>query len=270
MGRAIAVILLPLAIPIIALLVLLIRLTSPGPGLYRQQRVGRHGKSFTMYKLRTMYRNAEHASGPTWCAHKDPRITPVGRMLRHFHFDELPQLWNVVRGEMALVGPRPERPEFVVHLKRQIPGYQDRLAVLPGITGLAQINLPADVSLLSVVRKVELDRQYIRDASLLLDLRILACTALRMSGLRHGIAVWLLGLERNVNLLSSHRNGDVSAAELLRGESASQPVLHEPASAAVNGLVMANGRLETQVTVSLENDSRWRDDPKETVPRRPR
>jgi lipopolysaccharide/colanic/teichoic acid biosynthesis glycosyltransferase len=204
--RAIGAVLLVLASPIIALLILIIRLTSPGPGFYRQTRTGRHGKEFHMYKIRTMYQDAESLSGPTWCKPGDSRITPVGKVLRLLHLDELPQLINIVRGEMDLIGPRPERPAFVELLAREIPNYRDRLGVLPGVTGLAQINLPPDETFDCVRKKLILDRDYIRSASASLDLRILICTSLRMLGIRHGRAVRLFCLERDVQL-NSDSNG---------------------------------------------------------------
>jgi lipopolysaccharide/colanic/teichoic acid biosynthesis glycosyltransferase len=183
-------------LPIILFFMAVVRATSPGPAIYRQTRVGRDGKLFTMYKLRTMVADAEHLTGPVWCKRNDSRITPVGRMLRFFHLDELPQLWNVTKGEMDLVGPRPERPIFVDRLKKVVPAYQDRLSVLPGITGLAQINLPPDETDECVHRKLILDREYVTEADFWLDVRILACTALRMCGLRRGRAVRLFRLER--------------------------------------------------------------------------
>jgi lipopolysaccharide/colanic/teichoic acid biosynthesis glycosyltransferase len=200
-GRLVALVLLLSTAPLIALLMVVVRLTSKGPALYRQRRVGRGGYVFTMWKLRTMRCDAELATGPVWAAlGHDPRVTPLGYWLRRLHLDELPQLVNVVRGEMALVGPRPERPEFVTILAAQIPGYLDRLDVLPGITGLAQINLPPDTDLTSVRRKLVLDQQYIREASALLELRIVLCTALRVFGLQGGRAVRMLGLQRTVEL----------------------------------------------------------------------
>jgi lipopolysaccharide/colanic/teichoic acid biosynthesis glycosyltransferase len=201
LDRALGLFLLVPALPVIGLLVLLVRWTSRGPGVFRQVRVGKGGRIFTMYKLRSMRMDAEARTGPTWSATAaDPRVTRLGYWLRVLHLDELPQLLNVVRGEMSLVGPRPERPEFVSVLAEQIPGYLNRLVVKPGVTGLAQINLPADTDLDSVRRKLVLDCEYVATANTLLDLRILACTALRMLGLRGGRAVRLLGLTRTVDL----------------------------------------------------------------------
>ena len=199
--RVMGLLLLVLVSPLIVALVVVIRLTSPGPGIYCQRRVGLRGRIFTMYKLRSMRSDAENRSGPVWASVvRDARVTPLGYWLRRLHLDELPQLYNVARGEMALVGPRPERPEFVQILAEQIPEYLDRLEVKPGITGLAQINLPPDSDLQSVRRKLVLDQEYIRCAGPLFDARIVLCTALRVFGLRGGRAVSLMGLSRTVEL----------------------------------------------------------------------
>ncbi|HEX5103288.1 MAG TPA: sugar transferase, partial [Pirellulaceae bacterium] len=188
--RLIAALMLIPGLPMIGILVAAVRLTSKGPGIYRQVRVGKGGRIFTMYKLRSMRVDAEAGSGPVWASLTgDSRVTPLGFWLRRLHLDELPQLFNVLKGEMSLVGPRPERPEFVKVLAEKIDGYLDRLQVAPGITGLAQINLPPDTDLDSVRRKLHLDCEYIRDAGLLFDLRIIACTLLRVVGLRGGRAV---------------------------------------------------------------------------------
>jgi lipopolysaccharide/colanic/teichoic acid biosynthesis glycosyltransferase len=205
--RILGTVLLVLAAPAILLLVLIVRLTSPGPGLYRQARTGHGGKEFMMYKVRTMYQDAEKLSGPTWCMPGDSRITPLGKVLRFLHLDELPQLINVARGEMDLVGPRPERPCFVRWLANEIPNYKDRLLVLPGITGLAQVNLPPDEELESVRNKVVLDRDYITSASFGLDLRIFMCSFLRMFGIRHGRAVSWLRLARQVHGPANREKG---------------------------------------------------------------
>ena len=136
-----------------------------------------------IYKLRTMIDDAERLSGPVWCQPNDSRITPLGRLLRLLHLDELPQLVNVVRGEMSLVGPRPERPELVERLAHTIPHYADRFRVRPGITGLAQIQLPADTSQQSVRKKTELDLHYIHTATARQDLWIVCSTLLKMASL---------------------------------------------------------------------------------------
>jgi lipopolysaccharide/colanic/teichoic acid biosynthesis glycosyltransferase len=184
-----------IALPVIAVLMVLVRLTSPGSALYRQVRVGKDGAEFWIYKIRTMYANAEAVGGAQWARPNDSRITPIGRALRFLHLDELPQLINVVRGEMSLIGPRPERPEIIADLVISVPEYKERLKVLPGITGLAQINLPADESVDEVPKKVALDCEYIERGNAYLDLRILICTALRMLGIRHGRAPRWLGVE---------------------------------------------------------------------------
>ncbi|MEI8372299.1 MAG: sugar transferase [Planctomycetota bacterium] len=191
-----ALILVP-ALPVIGLLVVLVRLTSPGPGIFRQRRVGKDGHCFEMFKLRSMRSDAEMGLGAVWSQPKDPRVTFLGRILRKLHLDELPQLFNVLRGEMSMVGPRPERPEFVPILAEQISGYCDRLAVLPGVTGLAQINLPPDSGIDSVRRKLVLDLDYVHQGSLWLDLRIILCTAGRVVGIPLCRA---LGLRRRVHL----------------------------------------------------------------------
>lgn len=200
LDRALAALLLVPALPVIVLLGLLVRLTSPGPAVYRQVRVGQGGRKFLMYKIRTMRQDAEAASGPVWTQSHDPRVTRVGRALRRLHLDELPQLLNVLKGEMSLVGPRPERPEFVHVLIESVPGYAARLAVPPGVTGLAQLNLPPDTDLLSVQRKLVLDREYIEQAGPLLDLRLAVCTGFRVFKVPERWLLSLLGLRRSVTL----------------------------------------------------------------------
>jgi lipopolysaccharide/colanic/teichoic acid biosynthesis glycosyltransferase len=205
--RLFAALLLVPAAPVIAVLILIVRWTSKGPGIYSQTRVGKDGAIFTMYKLRSMRCDAEAKTGAVWAGlGHDPRMTRVGYWLRRLHLDELPQLVNVIRGDMSLVGPRPERPEFVSILSDAIPGYLDRLAVKPGITGLAQINLPPDTDLDSVRRKLVLDREYIATAGWLLDFKITACTLLRLVGIRGGRAVAWLGLQRTVRLTDASRS----------------------------------------------------------------
>ena len=192
-----ALLLIP-ALPIIGLLVVLVRLTSGGPGIYRQLRVGQGGREFWLYKIRTMVQHAEAVCGPVWTQTCDPRVTGLGRLLRKLHLDEFPQLFNVLRGEMALVGPRPERPEFVAILSYQIEGYVARLAVKPGITGLAQINLPPDSDLESVRRKLVLDVEYIAKADPLLDLRLMLCTAARLFGLPGELSMQSFRVKRHI------------------------------------------------------------------------
>jgi lipopolysaccharide/colanic/teichoic acid biosynthesis glycosyltransferase len=170
--------LLVLASPFILLGALLVKLTSSGPAFYSQTRSGKDGKPFRIYKLRTMSHNCESVSGVRWSTPGDSRITPMGRFLRRTHLDELPQLWNVVRGDMGLVGPRPERPEFIPGLAQALPHYTDRLLVRPGMTGMAQVQLPPDTDVASVRRKLAYDLYYVRNVSFWLDLCILASTFL--------------------------------------------------------------------------------------------
>jgi hypothetical protein len=150
--------------------------------IYTQERVGLAGAIFTIYKIRTMYLGSEQHCGPKWAVPGDSRITPVGRILRWSHLDELPQFVNILRGEMSLVGPRPERPEFVDALDRVLPGYRRRLAVRPGLTGLAQVKQPPDVDVFSVRRKLTYDLFYVDCYDPWLDLRVLAATALKCLG----------------------------------------------------------------------------------------
>jgi exopolysaccharide biosynthesis polyprenyl glycosylphosphotransferase len=168
------------ALPVMALAALAVKLSSPGPVLYRQTRVGLHGAPFTIYKFRSMRADAEAATGAVWASRNDPRVTPVGRFLRKTRIDELPQLFNVLRGEMSIVGPRPERPEFVERLAKEIPFYHQRHAVKPGITGWAQINHKYGDTLEDVVIKLEYDLYYIKNLSLTLDLYIAFHTAKAM------------------------------------------------------------------------------------------
>lgn len=177
-----ALLILSVAWPLILLLMVLVRLTSRGPALYRQVRLGRNGQPYTIYKIRTMVHDCEMATGPRWSTLGDPRVTRLGRWLRRYHLDELPQLGNVLRGEMSLVGPRPERPEIIASLAHALPGYRERLRVRPGITGLAQIQLPPDEDYEGVYRKLAYDRYYIRSLGLGMDLRILGGTVLKVLG----------------------------------------------------------------------------------------
>lgn len=181
--RVFALLLLVVSGPVILVAAAAVKLTSRGPVLYRQTRVGRHGRPYPLYKLRTMVHDCERLSGPRWSVPGDPRVTRVGRVLRKTHVDELPQLWNVVCGHMSLVGPRPERPEFVERLQEAVPGYCERLGVRPGITGLAQLLLPPDTDLESVRRKVAYDQHYIRHRNAWLDFGIILCTAFPLLGL---------------------------------------------------------------------------------------
>src|SRR6185437_2171656 len=159
--------------PLKLLAAIAVRLSSPGPVLYRQRRVGLNGHVFNLYKFRSMYVDAEARTGAVWAKVGDPRITPIGRWLRKLRLDELPQFWNVVRGDMAIVGPRPERPEFVDLLAHQIPYYRQRLAVKPGITGWAQINHKYGDSELDAMIKLEYDLYYIKNLAPALDFYII-------------------------------------------------------------------------------------------------
>ena len=176
-GRDIAgsLLLLVLTLPLLVLVVWLIKLDTPGPVLYRQDRVGLHGRMFTLWKFRSMRIDAE-AGGPCWAAERDPRITRVGAVIRACRIDELPQLVNVLRGEMSLVGPRPERPHFTAQLARVIPRYDERISVPPGITGWAQVSYPYGASVEDARAKLDYDLYYLANRSLLFDLRILAAT----------------------------------------------------------------------------------------------
>jgi lipopolysaccharide/colanic/teichoic acid biosynthesis glycosyltransferase len=177
-----AAVMLVIAAPVMLAAMALVKLTSRGPMTYTQTRVGFGGRQFTIYKIRTMIDNCESLTGPRWAVPGDPRVTAVGNVLRKLHVDELPQLVNVLRGEMSLIGPRPERPEFVTKLAREIPHYQARHAVFPGITGLAQLHLPPDTEVAHVERKLTYDLYYARHLGLWLDTTILFGTALKVFG----------------------------------------------------------------------------------------
>ncbi len=171
------VLLVIMAVPMLLILVL-VKLTSRGPALYVQQRVGLRGKKFAICKFRTMRVDAEAATGPVWAVVNDPRETPIGGLLRRLGLDELPQLLNVLRGEMSLVGPRPERPCFVEQLSQALPDYTLRHSVPPGITGWAQVNGWRGAT--SIRRRLECDLHYTQCWSLWLDLYILALTPLEI------------------------------------------------------------------------------------------
>lgn len=164
--------------PLLAAIALAVKLSSRGPVLFCQDRVGRHGRVFRMLKFRTMRVDAEALSGPVWAQRNDPRCTRLGAVLRRLSCDELPQLWNVVRGEMSLVGPRPERPYFVERFSQGWPDYPLRHEVLPGLTGWAQVNGWRGNT--SVRKRLECDLHYVRHWSLWLDLKILFLTPWRM------------------------------------------------------------------------------------------
>jgi exopolysaccharide biosynthesis polyprenyl glycosylphosphotransferase len=159
--------------PLLLILMVWIRKDSKGGALFKQVRVGRYGEPFTIYKLRTMVVDAEQETGPTWATENDPRVTGVGRILRKLRLDEIPQLYNVLKGEMSLVGPRPERPFFVEQFNKEIPMYFRRLRVRPGITGWAQVKWKYDTTLDDVFEKTKYDLFYVENMSLILDFKIL-------------------------------------------------------------------------------------------------
>jgi Undecaprenyl-phosphate glucose phosphotransferase len=165
-----------LAIPF-GIIALLVKCTSAGTVFYRQERMGLDGKGFTVYKFRSMYAHAEEVSGPVWARDDDPRATAVGRWLRKLDLDELPQFWNVLRGDMSIVGPRPERPFFVAQFKHRIPQYMLRHKVKAGITGWAQVNGWRGNT--SLEKRIEYDLYYIENWSVTLDLKIMWLTIVR-------------------------------------------------------------------------------------------
>jgi exopolysaccharide biosynthesis polyprenyl glycosylphosphotransferase len=169
-----------LASPLMLLAALLVKLTSDGPVIYKQTRVGRFGRPFSIYKFRTMQVDAEK-DGPVWAASADGRTTPVGRFLRKSRLDELPQLWNILRGQMSFVGPRPERPEFIAALEQEIPFYQLRHLVPPGLTGWAQIRYRYGASTADAKRKLAYDLYYVRRYGLTFDLAICLKTVVTMA-----------------------------------------------------------------------------------------
>ena len=172
-----------LLLPVMALTALAVRLTSAGPAFFTQTRDGLHRTAFTIYKFRTMRVDAE-AGGARWASTNDPRVTPIGAFLRKSRLDELPQLWNVIRGDMTLVGPRPERPEFNRMLADRIPWYDLRHITKPGLSGWAQVRYPYGASVEDAIAKLEFDVYYVKHASLGFDLRIIARTAAVVLGLR--------------------------------------------------------------------------------------
>jgi sugar transferase (PEP-CTERM system associated) len=165
------------AVPLMGLVAVAVRMSSPGPVLYHQRRVGLHGRIFIVHKFRSMRPDAEASTGPVWASKTgDPRVTPLGRFLRRSRLDELPQLWNVLKGDMSLVGPRPERPEFVSELTTRIPFYGQRHVVRPGLTGWAQVRYTYGASEEDALQKLQYDLFYIKHMSLPLDLFILLST----------------------------------------------------------------------------------------------
>ena len=166
-----------LAAPIAAVVAILVKMTSPGPVFYHQSRVGQMGRVFTVHKFRSMRQDAEAGTGPVWASKAgDPRVTPIGGFLRRARLDELPQLWNVLKGDMSLVGPRPERPEFVAQLTKEIPFYGQRHIVRPGLTGWAQVRYTYGASTEDALEKLQYHLFYIKNLSIALDLFIMAET----------------------------------------------------------------------------------------------
>jgi lipopolysaccharide/colanic/teichoic acid biosynthesis glycosyltransferase len=180
-----ATVLLVLTAPLSLLVAVWIKLHDGGPVLFRQTRVGRHSAPFVLRKFRSMRVDAEASTGPVWAQADDPRVTTVGRWMRPLGIDEIPQVWNVLRGEMSFVGPRPERPEFVRTLEAAIPCYRHRHAVRPGITGWAQVNFPYGATVEDARHKLEYDLYYLEHASVRMDLAIMLRTGrLALSGWR--------------------------------------------------------------------------------------
>lgn len=169
-----------LLLPFLVIIAILIKATSEGPAIFRQKRVGMNEKTFTIYKFRTMYEDAEAESGPAWATENDPRITKIGYWLRRLRIDEIPQFLNVIKGDMSLVGPRPERPHFVNQFRTQIPLYSRRHRVRPGITGWAQVKWKYDTSFDDVKEKTKYDLYYVENVSLKMDAKILINTILTM------------------------------------------------------------------------------------------
>jgi lipopolysaccharide/colanic/teichoic acid biosynthesis glycosyltransferase len=240
-GRILATILLIPGLPVIAAIMVLVRILSPGPAIYRQLRVGQHGRTFWLYKIRTMIHHAEATSGAVWTQPGDPRVTRIGRILRKLHLDEFPQLFNVLRGEMVLIGPRPERPEFVSILSEQIPGYPARLAVKPGITGLAQINLPPDSDIESVRRKLALDLEYITTTGPMLDTQVMLCTATRLLGLPGDFSMRLFRLQRSICLEKQNASSAAHNVNMADRNGAVRPARQR----GKKQLAQANGKSQT-------------------------
>lgn len=162
-----------ISLPIMALIALAIKIDSSGPIFYRQKRVGKNGRVFTLLKFRSMKENAEQETGPVWAAENDDRMTRVGKIIRKMRLDEIPQMFNVLKGDMSFVGPRPERPHFFDHLKDNIPFYEKRHAAKPGITGWAQIQYPYGASQNDALEKLKYDLYYIKNRSFFFDLNII-------------------------------------------------------------------------------------------------
>lgn len=165
-----------LTAPLLVVIAAAVKLSSPGPVLFRQERVSQHGKTFTLYKFRSMRQDAERDTGPVWAGENDQRVTPIGRILRKSRLDEIPQAFNILRGELSFVGPRPERPCFVDLLRQRIPYYELRHYVKPGLTGWAQVNYGYAASVEDTCEKLQYDLYYVKHVSLCLDLAIILKT----------------------------------------------------------------------------------------------
>ena len=172
-SRVFAALGLLLSLPVMLAVALAVKVTSKGPVFYRQERLGLQGKPFTLVKFRSMRADAESGSGAVWAQKDDPRVTPIGRFMRRFRIDEIPQLYNALKGEMSIVGPRPERPEFVETLEEEIPFYRQRLVVKPGITGWAQISYKYGDSLEDTITKLEYDLFYVKSLTPMIDLYVM-------------------------------------------------------------------------------------------------
>ena len=172
-GVFISTVMLIVLSPLICLIAVAIKLDSRGPALFPQERVGEYGKTFVLYKFRSMQEDAEEETGPVWATEEDCRITRVGKIIRKLRIDELPQLWNVFKGDMSFVGPRPERSFFVEKLKETIPYYNERFTVKPGVTGWAQVKYSYGASEEDALEKLKYDLYYIKNMSFLMDLVII-------------------------------------------------------------------------------------------------
>jgi exopolysaccharide biosynthesis polyprenyl glycosylphosphotransferase len=170
LDTGLALVVLILTLPLFILVAIAVRLESPGPVFYSQERVGRYNKTFHIYKFRSMVTDAEKSNSPVWAQKNDSRITRVGQFIRKTRLDELPQLWNILKGEMSFVGPRPERPVFVKELEEKIPFYSQRHIVKPGLTGWAQIRYEYGASIEDALKKLEYDLYYVKNMSIFLDI----------------------------------------------------------------------------------------------------
>ena len=240
--KPIGIALLVLFMPVIVVLWLLVKLTSSGPGFYRQTRLGLNKQEFQLFKLRSMSNDAEANGQAIWANGADNRVTRLGKVLRKFHLDELPQLVNVVRGEMALVGPRPERPCICSSLQQKIEGYYDRVLVKPGISGLSQINLESDLTLEDVVRKQTLDLHYINETSFWFEFRIIIATALRFVGIKGETTMKLMRLCRR------------SLVEELEAKTSEQPSLNWEVSTQLSLLASTDSATNAMSNVIESSD----------------